>query len=305
MAMINSQILTKYYDVYRNTEITFSKDIIHTLSMDPRQIYVKCNGSQWPCIINSTSFVQAKIIIGVKSGAFQELAKKDPPPVSIKFSFYQPDGQLLSFFVSGKVQSITSYMNSKELMIVTIQYTQRPPEDLIAMVGHLLDANENAIRRKEERIIITPEACRKLGIPKEECVVLIQNVPRHCILRDLSFGGAKVILMGLAQFLMNKQIQLSLEFEDPHEVITMNGTIIGATAAEGRKDIFAANIRFDDTPLSYKIHINNYLTSVRKNELDNQARADQAAVQAAIQAQKKAAVKAAREQTGSAAAGDL
>lgn len=296
MAIITSQQLNMYYDMYRNTEITFTKEIIHTLSMDPRQIYIKCNGSQWPCIINSTSLSSAKIIIGTKSGAFQALAQPNVSPVSIKFTFYQPDGQLLTFFISGKLENLSSYMSSKDLAIATIQYTQRPPESMIEMLGHLLDANANAIRRKEERIPINAESCRKLGIPKEECVIEIQNVPRHCILRDISFSGAKVILLGLSQFLMNKQASLSLEFDEPHEVIQLQGIIIGATPVEGRKDMFAANIRFDESSitLSYKIHINNYLTSARKNELDIQAKAEQQAVQAAIAAQKKAAVQAQR-----------
>lgn len=271
MALVTSQLITHYYNEYLNTELTFSKDIIRTLNMDPRQIYIKCSGDQWPCIVNSTSFTLARIIIGTKGGAFAQISKPGGSSVSIKYSFYQSDGQLMSFFISGKVANITPYMNSQELAIVTIQYTQRPPDDLIQMVGHLLDANINAIRRKEERIPINQDSMRKLGIPKEEQVILIDNVPRHCILRDLSFGGCKLVLLGLAQFLVNKPVKIQLEFEDPHEVITLDGKITGASPVEGRKDIMTANVSFDvnSITLSYKIHINNYLTTTRKNELNN------------------------------------
>nr|WP_318715444.1 PilZ domain-containing protein [uncultured Treponema sp.] len=269
--VVTAQTLNRYYDDYKDTEITFSKEIMRTLKMDPRQIYIKSGGLQWPCIISSTTFNIAKIIIGTKSGAYQVLSKQEPAPVSLRFSFYQPDGQLMSFFVSARVQICQPYMNSSDLAIVQLQYTQRPPDDLIQMIGNILDANGNAVKRKEDRIIINQDSMRRLGITKKEMVITIQNVPRHCILQDLSFGGAKIVLMGLAQYLLKKEVQLQLEFEDPHEIITLSGVVVGANFIEGRKDIIVASIKFAEESISlpYKIHINKYITSVRKSELDN------------------------------------
>ena len=274
MAVLTSQQIGRYYEEYRDTEIAFTKDIMHTLALDPRQIYIKCTGNQWPCIINSTSFAKAKIIIGTKGSAFQQLARRDAPAVNLRYCFYQNDGQMMTFLISGKIGSISSYMNSRDLAVLEVIYTQKPPDDFIEKIGHLIDANANAIKRKEDRIILTPDSCRKLGIPKEESIISIQNVPRHCILRDLSFGGAKVLLLGLPQFLKDKEVLLNLEFDEPHEIINLRGRIVSTSEVEGRKDIVAANIQFSEesVTLSYKIHINNYLTSVRKNELDASAK---------------------------------
>ncbi|MFA6937634.1 MAG: PilZN3 domain-containing protein [Treponema sp.] len=272
MAIATSQQISRYFDLYQNTEITFTKDIIHTLKMDPRQIYIKFPGSQWPCIINSTSFKLARIIIGTKGGAFQQISQKDPPPVNLRFCFVSSDNQPLSFFITGKVSEITPYMNSKDLAVVTVTYTQRPPDDLIEMVGHLLDASVNFVRRKEERISINEDSLRKLNIPREETIIIIQNVPRHCILRDLSFGGAKVILLGLAQFLVNKDALLRIAFEEPDEIVSLKGKVTNAEQVQGRKDIISVSIDFDNAsvPLTYKIHINNFITSTRKKLLDTQ-----------------------------------
>lgn len=274
MAVLTSQQIGRYYEEYRDTEIAFTKDIMHTLALDPRQIYIKCTGNQWPCIINSTSFAKAKIIIGTKGSAFQQLARRDAPAVNLRYCFYQNDGQMMTFLISGKIGTISSYMNSRDLAVLEVIYTQKPPDDFIEKIGHLIDANANAIKRKEDRIILTPDSCRKLGIPKEESIISIQNVPRHCILRDLSFGGAKVLLLGLPQFLKDKEVLLNLEFDEPHEIINLRGHIVSTSEVEGRKDIVAANIQFSEesVTLSYKIHINNYLTSVRKNELDASAK---------------------------------
>ena len=270
MAMITSQQIAQYYEEYRNTEVTFTKDIIRTLAMDPRQIYVKCNGGQWPCIVNSTSFTQAKVIVGTKGSAYKELSAKGNPLANVRFCFFEPNGQYMNFFIAGKVSEVKPYAGNGDLAVISIDFTQRPPEDFIEKLGHLLDANINAVRRKAERIAINQDSMRKLGIPKAETIVIVQNVPRHCVLRNLSFGGASVVLMGLKNFLVNKDVILKVDFEEPQETIQLGGKIMSAAPIEGRKDVVSANIAFAEqmVPVSYKIHINNYLNTTRKIQRD-------------------------------------
>ncbi len=284
MGILTSQQLTKYYDLYRDTEIIFTKEIIRTLNLDPRQVFIKFSGSQWPCIINSTSFLAARIIIGVKGGAYAQLAKNNPT-VNLRFSFIQADNQPLSFFITGRVSNIERYMNSADLAVVTINYTQRPPDDLIEILGTLLEANLNAVRRKEERILINDDTKRKLGLLKEETIVYIDNVPRHCILRDISFSGAKVILLGLAAFLQKKETILRLDFEDPRETINLKGSVVAVTQITGRKDMVAMSMKFDEkaVPFSYKLQINKYLTAIRKTQLSQTQAKERAALEAAKQ----------------------
>ena len=267
MALVTAQQLQDYYDHYRDTEITFTKEITKILSVDPRQIYVKCNGNQWPCIINSTSLMACRIIVGVKGGAYAMLSQKETGPVSVRFCFTDSDKQMISFFVNGKVSDIKPYMNSAELSVITISFTQRPPDDLIERLGTLLDANANAIRRKEERVILNPDVKRKLGLTKEEAIVQISGVPRHCILRDLSFGGVKILMMGIQKYVENQQALLQLRFEEPQEVIQVGGVVVASSPIEGRKDILMVSIKFGDktVPIAYKIRINNYLVNMRKH----------------------------------------
>ena len=69
-----------------------------------------------------------------------------------------------------------------------------------------------------------------------------------------------------------KSTVLKLDFEDPVEKISIAGTIVSADLVEGRKDIVAASISFEEAkiPLAYKLHINNFVTAVRKNQLPQQ-----------------------------------
>ncbi len=268
MGIVTSQQLTRYYELYRDTEVIFSKEVIKTLHMDPRQVYVKCTDSQWPCIINSTSFLGAKIIIGSKGGAYARLSK-EKGTVNLRFCFSQGEKQPISFFVSARVQEIVPYMESSDLAIVNLAYIQRPPDDLIELIGRLLEANTNALRRRDERIAITEDSLRKLSLAKADAIVFIDNVPRHCIVRDISFSGAKILLLGVAQFLNDKNAVLRLEFYDPHEMISLPASIVKTDIVQGRKDIIIVCIQYDaaNIPITYKLHINNYLTGMRKSQL--------------------------------------
>lgn len=270
MGIITSQQLQNYYDIYRDKEVTYTKEVLRTLAVDPRQIYVKCNGAQWPCIINSTSFQMAKIIVGTKGGAYAAMAKKEPPPVSLRFYFIQQHDQPISFFVTGRITEISPYMSSSELAVITLTFTQRPPDDLIEKIGSMLEANSNAIRRKDERITITEDTKRRLNMSKDETIIFIQNVPRRCILRDISFSGAKVILLGIEKFIQGKDTILRIHFDEPDEIIQLPGHVVKTSPVEGRPEIIYACLQFDEAnvPTSYRIRINSYLTTVRKNILN-------------------------------------
>ncbi len=269
-SITTNQQINEYYNKYRENEIIFSKDIMRFLRLDPRQIYVKCAGSQWPCIINSTSFQQAKIIIGTNGGAFHQITKKDAPPVNLRFCFIESDNQPLIFFVTCRVTDVTPYMNSKELAILTLSFTQRPPDDLIYKIGSLIDANQGFIYRKEERIVLNEDTKRLLGINKKESIVYIQSVPRRCILWNLSFTGSKIIVLGVPKFLENKDCIIRLLFSDPTEIIDVKGTIVSVKTVEGRQDLVEAGIKFDENqvPLAYKMRINDFLSNRRKKFLD-------------------------------------
>ncbi|MBQ0162272.1 MAG: PilZ domain-containing protein [Treponema sp.] len=310
MGITTSQQLQNYYDIFRDKEVTYTKDVLRTLAVDPRQIYVKCNGAQWPCIINSTSFMLARIIVGTKGGAFAAMAKKDPPPVSLRFYFVQQHDQPISFFVTGRVTEVAQYMNSADLAIITITFSQRPPDDLIDKVGTMLEANSNAIRRKEERIVITEDTKRRLNISKDETIIFIQNVPRRCILRDISFSGAKVLLLGIEKFIQGKDIILRIRFDEPDEIITLEGHVVKTSPVEDRPEIIYACLQFDEAkvPTSYKIRINTYLTTVRKNILSavsqEQEKDQKNGDKKPLEAQKTEAAKAADAQASENASGE-
>ena len=120
----------------------------------------------------------------------------------------------------------------------------------------------------------------------------------------MSFGGAKAMLVGIPKFLENKAVDLRLFFIDTNEKISLQGIIKNSDFLPGRKDISIVHIEFipDEIPMTYKFHINSYITSYQKqliqNQINNKAAADKAAAEAAAKkaaAEQKAAETAAAQ----------
>lgn len=310
MSVATSHHISRYYDYYRDKEIVFTKANLKSLRIDPRQIYLKSNGGQWPCIINSSSLQQAKVIVGTASGVYTTVQKNRTAPISIRYCFFDQNNEPIQFSVNCSVLDIKPFQNSNELAMVTLGFTQRPPDDLILRIGEFIEVNENFQNRKEERIAINENSLRLLNIPKEESYIFIAGVPRKCILKDISFGGAKAMLVGIPKFLENKAVDLRLFFMDTNEKISLQGIIKQSDFLPGRKDISIVHIEFipDEIPMTYKFHINSYITSYQKQLIQNQinnkeaeekAEAEAAAKKAAAEqkvAEQAAAQKAAMEQ---------
>lgn len=267
MSIPTSQQIGKWFDLYRTIDVTFTKEIIKSTGLDARGVYLKCVGEQWPCVVYSSSFSGAKVIASAKQSLSQRVSQANSL-VSLRFSFKLPDKpDPVSFFIGAKVLGYSNYAQSGsgDLQYVSMQYTQRPPDDFIDIMGHLLEANMNASRRRDERILLSPDAMRRMNLVSKDSFVFVQGVPRKCILRDLSFSGAKAIIVGLAKFLVGKECVLRVEMEEPRESLEIKGTIVRYEDVEGRKDLTAIAIHFDEAavPMTFKMHINDYVSQLR------------------------------------------
>ncbi len=267
MSIVTSQQITRYFDLFKDVEVTFNKNVIAATGLQTKAVFLKCLGDQWPCIIYSTSMLGARVITNLRASHFETL-KRANNLVSLRFSFKQTEKEdPISFFVSAKATSFSRYnKENPDIYFISLTYTQRPPDDLIEILGKLLEANIDSQKRKDKRIIITPETIRKLGLQSKGAYIYIESVPRKCILRDLSYSGAKVLLLGLAKFLINKPAVLQIWFEDKKEPVALEGTIVRYEEVEGRKDIAAVALHFDEdkVPMEYKIRLSDYLKHIKE-----------------------------------------
>jgi hypothetical protein len=267
MDIVTGQKITSYYERYKAINITFTKEIIQVTGMITQQVYLKCGGDFWPCVVYSSSLEGAKIVANTKSGLFGKLQQANNT-VSLRLCFRSIDtGSPLTFFVTARSLGYVPYGDSKDMAIFTLQFTQRPPDDFIEIIGRLLDANMNSTKRRDERISMTTETLRKLKVLPKNCAVFIERVPRRCILRDISFSGAKMVMVGIAKFLVNKDSAIRIDFDDPRESFLLRGKFARAEMVEGRQDLLALAIEFDESgvPMGYKLRLNDYLSQIHRS----------------------------------------
>ena len=267
MAIVTSQQIKEYYEKYGTIDVTFTKEINDSLRLARKQISLKFKGSQRPCIIYSSSLVAAKVVVALTEDHIRSL--REDNLVSLRFCFFKEDrSDIFSFFVPCRLKGVTQYDKERNLHFANLEFTQRPPDDLIEILGSLLEANINAARRREERIVIDGESIRRLGLAAKNAILQIDGIPRNGILRDISFGGVKIIIMGNPKFLMDKKAVIRMSLNNGKGFL-LTGSIIRFEPVEGRKDLVALAIRFDPDNVSfeYKMMINDYLKHYHRNKL--------------------------------------
>ena len=265
MGVLTGQKIALLYERFKGIEVTFTKEIIQVTGLLTQQVHLKCLSDFWPCVLFSASFQGAKIIVNVRSGLLGKLQQANNS-VSLRFCFKTLEkGNPVTFFVVARVVGSTPYRDTEDVSLLSLQFTQRPPDDLIEILGQVLDANINSTKRRDERILITIDSQRKLRLATKESAVFVQQVPRRCILRDLSFSGAKLIMMGVAKFLLDKQAALRVDFDDPRESFLIQGKFIRAENVEGKKEMLALAMEFEEAiiPMGYKIRINEFINTLR------------------------------------------
>ncbi|HAK45302.1 MAG TPA: pilus assembly protein PilZ [Spirochaeta sp.] len=266
MALVTGQQISNYYQQFGDVEVAFNKEVIRATGLQTRNNLVKCKGGYWPCFVYSSSMRQAKIVASVKEDFHKKLQEANNL-VSLQLSFMQAEkSSPLILHISAKLTGTAKYgEEASNLSLLTLTYTQRPSDDLIITLGRLLESNLNSQKRKEERVIITDQVLRKMGLKSNNIIVAIDNIPRKALLRDLSFSGAKLIIAGLAKFLVDKAILIKLEVEETDETFTLMGKVLRFEPIENRKDIASIAVQFDENliPIEFKLFFNDFLTRQR------------------------------------------
>ena len=146
MASFSAQKLNQYYDNYKKKEIAFNKSIIKLLGLETKKVFLKIKGDTWPCILYSCSMSNAKIIINLDNSGFEEI-KKAKNFVNLRLSFFPAESKSpIMFFVPSIVKGYNVFnikITGQTPFLMTIEFSQKPPDDLIEILGKVFEINEN------------------------------------------------------------------------------------------------------------------------------------------------------------------
>ncbi len=268
MSIVTSQQLSTYYDLYRGIEVTFNKDVTQLLGFLQEQVALKILGTQWHCLLYSTSLDGAKIILNLKSEQLEKL-KTGSNLVSLRYGFKNPEKtEPVTFFINARIKGYNRYNSAtnNDLYFMTLEFTQRPSDDLVEILGKFLEANVNSQKRKDVRIPVSEATVKRLGFASCHTIVAVEQIDRKCLIRDLSFGGALVLIPGVAKFLKGRTVVLRLVLEENSQVLSLPGTMVRVESVEGRRDITLAAIQFleSSVPHAFKLKLNEAIRSMKE-----------------------------------------
>jgi hypothetical protein len=267
MAIITSQQLANYYELYRSIEVTFNKEVTSLLGFAQEHVMLKIFGVQWHCIIYSSSLESAKIILNLKPEQIEKL-RTGSNLVALRYAFRVPDkAEPVTFFANGRVKGYSRYNSATnpDLYFMTVEFSQRPSDDLIEILGRFLEANVNSQKRRDVRVPVSEANVKKVGFSSCSTIISVENVGRKCLVRDLSFSGALVLIPGVAKFLEGRAAVLRLVLEETGQVVTIPGKLVRVEPLEGRRDITQAAMQFDEAavPHAYKLKINDAIRPLK------------------------------------------
>ena len=271
MSIITSQQIVRYFEQYRETEVTFNKQVVLATGLVSRNVYLKVLDRQWSCVVFSSSMAGARLIINVKETFFGAL-KLSNNRMTLRWCFKQPDkGEPITFFVPCHAGGFTHYnVQNPDVQMVSVEYTQRPPDDLILILGTLLEAKSNSQQRRDERIVFTQVNIKRLGLDTRDAFLTVDGAERRCILRDLSFSGARLLVPGLLKSTIGKQVSLRIPKGEQVAEMALQGVVRRVDEVGGRKDILVIGIEYaGDSPMAYKLLINSFLNTARKASPDD------------------------------------
>jgi hypothetical protein len=260
LAHMTSQHLAGLYQSFKDTEISFNTQVIVASGLMTSEVRLTIGNSHISCVLYACSMARARVIAEL-SDADSDALLRSHNLAALHLGFRQKDEDAPAvFFIPGRVESLAEYNPQKpQVRFVTIEFTQRPPDTLIGVLGSLLEIKANALKRRDERIVMTPDAMRRIGLPSKESCVAIGGSPHRCILRDLSFGGAKILTTAANALAQEQRVLLKLARCELRDDTVLDGSIVRVEDVEGRTDVVALSIQFSaDPPISYKQKINSF-----------------------------------------------
>jgi hypothetical protein len=260
MGGLTSQHLSRYYQSFHDTEITFNSQIIMASGLMTSEVRLTIGDRHIPCVLYACSMEGARVIAEIGEQAAEAL-KHSHNLAALRLGFQQQDDDApLVFFIAARVESLSEYNPQRpQVHFVTLEFTQKPSDVLIGVLGSLLEIKANALQRRDERIVMTPEIMRRIGIMSRESCVAIGGASHRCILRDLSFGGAKILTSAAGASANAKRVLLKLARCESRDDTVLDGSVVRVEDVEGHTDLVALSIQYSsDTPISYKQKINSF-----------------------------------------------
>lgn len=266
MAVLSVIKIQEYYEKYQMKEIFFNKSIRQETGLDTSKVMLKMCGTMFPCVLYSCSMSFAKIVMNLDEEAYA-MIQNAKNALTLHFSFLPEQGKHdIQFFVSCTTKALKSFKinnGSDTSYIITLAFYQKPPDDLIEILGTVSESIENFEKRKELRIKLDKKVADEIGFISQKALIEIDSINRPCIITDISASGCGAILMLLKpDLIVNKPVRITFHLQDlKMPSLELTGVVKRYEQVESNKLLYLIGILYDleAIPYKYKNIINNYI----------------------------------------------
>jgi hypothetical protein len=260
MTVLGTNVLQGLYQEYLTTELTYTKDVAAGLGLLPNESTVKIQGLLFPCVVHSASFQSAKFLLRLKPEQWKviQFGSKIATLTLVLLDSRRGKKELYQF--NGSLQVLQKHTTPEGdfVFLAAVQFSHRPHEVFLQSHGSYLNLKKEAHQRQSDRILLTPENMGILELASLNTTVIIDKIERKCLLREVSYGGARVILTGVGQLLNDKPFDLTF----PHLVLgnlAITGKITRAENMESHRGL--AHVALSYSPGEVPV---NYLGTLQK-----------------------------------------
>ncbi len=247
--------------------MAFTKQVVQTLGLQPKQIYFKYNSEYYPCVIFESSLCEAKIFINIDESTLDMLTSLKTR-CFLRFYFIDLSTNIpVAFLAACNVTEYSAYNSTKsEVFLVNVVYINRPPDDLIYRIGSLIETKQYFNLRKEERYKIDDYAIKKMGLGSNFSLVKHDDKLIKMCLRDISLSGCQFLITSNHPLEKGFFCDVNLNFPKYKRDFTIQGKVVRVEQL-GESVIIAVSVQFADSeiPLEYSTILNNFAKQRRQD----------------------------------------
>jgi hypothetical protein len=267
MIRFDNPKLQEHYERFKSVALTFNNDVTEATGLISREIFLIIGGSKWECQVHAVSFEAAKIIVHLAPEDMSLL--KAAKEISVQYAFLglPPISIRDSFLVSYRLSASSSVARiGPNTYLLSLESQGKGIENLVKYLGDFIEANANAKRRKEERIVLNKSTMVAMGLKSAMTYLILKGQRKKSVVMDLSFSGAKILAYEVEAIVGEKAI-LMISVLDPDEIMEIPCTMVRCHYHEKVQNAVIIGLLFDgdSVPLEYKTRINRTLNYRRES----------------------------------------
>lgn len=255
---MQKKTIDRYYEELHYNVVTFTKQVCRKVGLVRGDSHIRIRGETLPCLIYSLSMERAVVILRINETAKAIMAQTMPAlTLHVRFS---PTKESISLMLDAQIEEIKEYGEKvPDTYFLALRYRRKAPNDLIKILGELIEAEKEKERRIFERINLDPQNAKKMGLSPAETFLFCQGEGKKCVLQEISVFSARVVISGHPADYEGNKAMLIMKIESAGEIGEMLGSVY--SAEELGNNLVSVVVHFDQEviPPSYKMFIGTYI----------------------------------------------